>query len=123
MVFNFLARQPRFCLLLLKTLNNAKDCSNSRIRFCSGFPSLSLVDFVEWAIIAGFGKNFQDHRQLPKQLLESQAATGSRNELSEEGYFSQLVSDFTEASGNFNILIFRTLKKFSSCDTVPLTST
>jgi hypothetical protein len=42
--------------------------------FCSGFPLLSLVDFFQCTFIAGFRNNFQDHRRVTEQLLETQAA-------------------------------------------------
>jgi hypothetical protein len=62
--FKFLA-----CLLKKKT-SNSKDRSESRIKFLSGFPSLSLVNFLYRIFMAGFWNNFQDHRRLPEQLLE-----------------------------------------------------
>jgi hypothetical protein len=40
----------------------------------SGFPFLSLVDFLLRIFMAGFRNNFQDYRRLSKRLLESQAA-------------------------------------------------
>jgi hypothetical protein len=43
--------------------------------FCSGFPSLSLVDFFRCKFMAGFRNNFQ---ALSKQLMVSQAAIGKR---------------------------------------------
>jgi hypothetical protein len=56
-------------------------------------------------------EHFQDHRWLSEQLLVSQAVTGKPKQASWrellEG-FSQLIIDFTEASGNF---IFNFLHK------------
>jgi hypothetical protein len=79
MVFNFFA-----CLVKqknkykvpagsLKGPTNSKDCTKSSIRFFSGFQSLSLIDF--WT-------NFQDHRQLLKHFLGSQAAIGKQEQVS-----------------------------------------
>jgi hypothetical protein len=54
--------------------------------------------------MAGFLNNFQDHRRLTEQLLESQAAIGKPEQAFWRGLllegFSQLVSDFVEASKN-----------------------
>jgi hypothetical protein len=54
--------------------------------------------------MAGFRNNFQDHRQVSEQLLETQAAIRKLEQLAEEVYLegiSQLVSNFIEASRNF----------------------
>jgi hypothetical protein len=54
--------------------------------------------------MAGFWNNFQDHRQLSKQLLESQAAIGKPETSfleSVTGRISTIVFDFIEPSSNF----------------------
>jgi hypothetical protein len=54
--------------------------------------------------MAGFQNNFQDHRRLSQQLLESQAAIGTPEQASWRKVlagFSLLVSDFKESSENF----------------------
>ncbi len=56
--------------------------------------------------MVGFRNNFQDRSRLLKQLLESQAAIGKpeRAHWREAGLlegFSEIVSDFIEASQNF----------------------
>jgi hypothetical protein len=58
----------KFLLASLKTLT----ISNSKN--CFGFPLLSLVDFFLCTFIAGFQNNFQNHRRITEQLLETQAA-------------------------------------------------
>ncbi len=122
----------KFLLASLKIQSNSKNCSESRIKFCSIFPLISLVDFssvFSWpafgtifTFTGGFWNNFQSHRCL----------LGSQNKLPEEGYwknFLQLVSDFLKGSRIFfakikskivktfivysesTVLIFRILKK------------
>ncbi len=63
--------------------------------------------------IAGLREdNFQDHRQLPEQLLESQAANGEPEQVLKgllEG-FSKLESDFIEASRNLDFFHIQTAK-------------
>jgi hypothetical protein len=71
MVFEFLTayfkRKPKFLLSSLKTLTNSDDCSESRtLNLCSGFPSLSLVSFLQCSFMIGFRK-----------ILGSQAAFGT----------------------------------------------
>jgi hypothetical protein len=58
----------KFLLASLKTLTG----TNSKN--CSGFPLLSFVDFFLCTFIAGFRNNFQGHRRVTEQLLETQAA-------------------------------------------------
>ncbi len=61
----------KFLLASLKTL------IASLIKFfCSCFPPLSLVEFFQCTFMSGFRNNFQNHRRLSEQLLESQAAFG-----------------------------------------------
>jgi hypothetical protein len=45
-------------------------------KFCFGFPSLSPIDFLQCTFMDDFQNNFQNHRRLSEQLLESQAALG-----------------------------------------------
>jgi hypothetical protein len=74
--------------------------------FCSGFPSLSLVDFLHCTFMAGFQNNFEDHMRLSEQLLVSQAAIGKPEQARLIGLLEGLflfVSDFIEASRNFSL--------------------
>jgi len=90
----------------MKSLTFLKIVQKAASNFCSGFPTLSLVDFFQCTFfMAGFRKNFrnnfQDHRHLSKQLLESQAAIRKPEQVSWRvllEWFSQLVSDFIEAA-------------------------
>ncbi len=65
MVFEFLAcfvqdkNKHKISAASLHTLANSNTCSVSRIKFYSGFPLLSLVDFLRCTIFT-----FQDHRWL-----------------------------------------------------------
>jgi hypothetical protein len=66
--------------------------------------------------MAGFRKKYQDHRRLSEQLLQSQAILKMEQASCKllEG-FSQLVSDFIEASRNFSWDLFSSqiyIKKF-----------
>jgi hypothetical protein len=64
-----------FLFASLKTLTDSENCSESRIKFLfPGFPLPSLVNFFQCTFIAGFRNNFQDHRRVTEQLLETQAA-------------------------------------------------
>jgi hypothetical protein len=50
------------------------------LNFCSGFPLLSLVDFLQCTFIAGYKNSFQNQRRFLEQLLESQGRLSeSRN--------------------------------------------
>jgi hypothetical protein len=65
----------KFLLASLKTLPDyEKIVPKAASNFCSGFPLLSLVNFFQCTFIAGFRNNFQDHRRVTEQLLETQAA-------------------------------------------------
>jgi hypothetical protein len=57
-------------------------------------------------ITAGFRNDFQDHRQLPVCILRVKIATvvGSLKRVAER--FSELVSNFIEASKNFDFVIY-----------------
>jgi hypothetical protein len=74
----------KFMLASLKTLTNSKDCSESRINFCSGFgfPSLSIVDFLQCTFMAGIRNNFEDHKRLSEPFSKSQAAIGKPEQAS-----------------------------------------
>ncbi len=61
----------KLLLAFLKTLTTSKNFSESRITFLFGLPLRSLVDFFQCTFIAGFRNNFQDHRRVLKQLLET----------------------------------------------------
>ncbi len=92
----------KFLLASFKTLTDSENCSESRIKFLSDFPLLSLVNFVQCTFIASFRNNFQDHRRVTEQLLETQAVIRKP----EQGILeliSQLVSDFIEVSRTFNL--------------------
>jgi hypothetical protein len=71
----------KFLLASLKTLTNSINCSESASNFCSGLPSLSLVDIFQCKFMAFIQNNFQDHRRLSDELLVSQAAIGNQNKL------------------------------------------
>jgi hypothetical protein len=52
-----------------------KNCSGAS-KFCSGFPSLSLVHFLQCTfmagfqeLLAGFRNNFQDHERVSEQFF------------------------------------------------------
>ncbi len=80
----------------LKILTNSKDGSESRIKFLFRL-SFSLTG---WFFPVYFRNNFQDHRRLSEQLLESQAANGKPEQVLKgllEG-FLKLETDFIEAS-------------------------
>jgi hypothetical protein len=68
MVFEFLD-----CLVQRK-FNMKFFVPKAAYKFCPGFPLLSLVNFFQCTFIAGFRNNFQDHRRVTEQLLETQAA-------------------------------------------------
>ncbi len=110
------------CLLAsLKVLTNFKDCSESCRRFLFGFLSLLLLNVLQGTFMADFPNNFQDHRRLSEQLSESQAAIRKLEQAPWrrlgtvlEG-FSQIVSDFIEASWNF-ILDFLHKKTAENCE-------
>jgi len=58
----------------------------------------------ECTFIAGFRNNFQDHRRVTKQYLETQAALRKPEQALWRGlleWISQLLSDFIEASETF----------------------
>jgi hypothetical protein len=69
--------------------------------------------------MAGLGNNFQGHRWLLEQLLESLAAIEKPEKGSWRGLhegFSQLVCDFMEATGS----LFNLLKKYAACYIISL---
>ncbi len=77
-VLGFLVKDKNNLKFLLACLHmqTQKVLPKARKNFCSGFPLLSLVDFLQVHIgIAGFQNNFLNHRRLSKQLVELQAAT------------------------------------------------
>ncbi len=128
----------KFLIAPLKTLTNTKNCSD--------FPLLSLGDYFQFTFTYWFRNNFQDHRQVSEQLLTTQAAIRNPKQALWRGWLegiSQLVSYFIEESRNlifyFNpkkkkngktisahsisiVSSFRTIKKYSSRDTIPLRS-
>jgi hypothetical protein len=54
----------KFLLASLKTLTYSKETASN---YCYGFPSLSLVDFLQCTFMAGFRNNlFRDQRHLSK---------------------------------------------------------
>ncbi len=135
----------KFLLAFLKTLSNFKDCSERASNFCSGFPLLSCwsifagVPVKWWTFMACCRKNFQDHRRLSKQLLESQATFGKPEQAPWRGLLAdfdnycrkwfhkskQNIFGFSSLKEN-NILwklsarSCKTDKKISSHDTIPL---
>ncbi len=108
-----------------------------RYRYLSAFLlSYTGRFFLKFTFMRGFWNNFQDHKQLSYQLLESHAVFRKKEQAFWRGLldrFSQLVSDFIEVSRNFifdfllkktaknvktisahtksTVLIFRTFKK------------
>jgi hypothetical protein len=75
----------KFLLASLKHLVILKIVPKAGSNICSGFPLLSQCTFM-----AGFRNNFQDHRRVSEQLLETQAAIRKpRNKLYEEGYWKE----------------------------------
>jgi hypothetical protein len=92
--------------------------------FCSGFPLLSLVDFLQGTFMAGCRNNFSIKSGYQKAGTSSMKSVTGRN--------FTLVSGFIESSRNLKldflhkktdsklpVLIARTLKKYSSRDTIP----
>jgi hypothetical protein len=45
--------------------------------FCSGFPCLSLVNFLLCSFKDGFRNNIQDHRGLSEQFLDRRQKAGT----------------------------------------------
>ncbi len=108
-VFKFLAClvqekiKIKFLLTSLKTFTNSKNCSVSRIKFL--FWRFFSLNGVHCTFIASFRNNFQDHRRVTVQLLETQAAIRKPEQALWRGLLvgiSQIVSDFIEASRNFD---------------------
>jgi hypothetical protein len=63
----------KFLLAYLKTLNS-KNRSESRIKFLFRLSLALIGRFFQCTFIAGFRKNFQEHRRVTEQLLETQVA-------------------------------------------------
>ncbi len=61
----------KFLLGSLKTLTNSKNCSVSRIKFLSRL-SFALIG-RPFSVYIHSRNNFQDHRRVTGQLLETQA--------------------------------------------------
>jgi hypothetical protein len=86
-VFNFLAclvkEKIKYQFLLgslTTTLTNSKDCSESRVKISVSAFLLSLIHFLQCTVDSWpISEQFQDHRRLSEQLLESQAAIGKPN--------------------------------------------
>ncbi len=77
----------KFLFAALKTVTNLKIVPKAASElFCSVFPLLLLVTFLQSACDSQLLNNFQNHRQLSKQLLKSQLSQ-SQNYLPEEGYW------------------------------------
>jgi hypothetical protein len=123
MVFKFLAClvqekiKIKFLLASLKTLKNSKKCSVSRsvpAFLCSHWSNFSPCTFI-----ASFRNNFEDHRRVTEQLLETQAAIRKPEQALWRGLLegiSQIVSDFIEASRNFylDFLYKKTTKNYEN---------
>ncbi len=63
-----------FLLASLKTLTNSKNWSESRIKFLF-WPSFVFIgQLFSVYIHSSFLTNFQDHRRVTEQLLETQVA-------------------------------------------------
>jgi hypothetical protein len=73
----FLVQEKNYYEVLLaslKTLINSKNCSESRIKFLFWFSFALIGRFLQCTFIVGFRNNFQDHRRVREQLLETQPA-------------------------------------------------
>ncbi len=96
----------KFLLVSLKTLTNSKNRSESRIKFLF-WLSLALIGrFFQCTFIAGFRNNFQDHRRVTEQLLDTHTAIRKPVKALWRGILegiSQLVSYFIEARRHFNL--------------------
>jgi hypothetical protein len=92
----------KFLLASMKTLTNSKSCSESRIKFLFRLSFALIGRFFSCT----FRNNFQDHRWVTEQPLETHAAIRIPEQdlcrgLLEE--ISQLVSDFIEERINFTL--------------------
>jgi hypothetical protein len=81
-------------------------------KFCSGFPSLSVIDFLQCTFTAGFrekknlGSQSGGFRKNFRDAGGYQKAGASSKRVTKRIFFSQLVSDFIEASRNFILNFF-----------------
>jgi hypothetical protein len=63
----------KFFIVSLKTVPDYENCSESRIKFLFRLSFALIGQFFPCTFMAGFRNNFQDHRRVMEQLLETQA--------------------------------------------------
>ncbi len=88
-----------------RALTNSKDWSESRYQICvTAFlrSHWSIFFRVQSTFKASFRNNFQDHRQLSEQLLETQTAIGKPEQPPWRGFLLQSVNDFVNKHFRFS---------------------
>jgi hypothetical protein len=121
MVFKFSAKLVKNIKLnikfLLTSLTFSKIVPKAATNFCFGFPSLSLVDFLQCAFLTRFQNHFQDPRRLQShmRLLESR----SKLFVKVTGRIWTILIGFIGATRNFilNVLHKKTAKTVKALST------